>query len=328
MSILVIGGAGYIGSHNVWALIERGESVVVLDNFSTGHEAALHPAARLYRGDVRSAADLDRVFTENRVEAVLHFAAFIQVGESMRDPLRYFNNNVYGMQSLLEAMVRHGCGRLVFSSSAAVYGEPESVPIPEDAPCRPVNPYGETKLMMERMMHWTEIAHGIRWVALRYFNVGGALRSGAIGEDHRPESHLIPLILQVPLGRRGHVAIYGDDYPTPDGTCIRDYLHVLDLTDAHLRALDYLAAGGASAICNLGNGQGFSVREMVESARRVTGHPIPAVVEPRRPGDPPRLVASAEKAKELLGWRPVYGIEAIIDSAWRWHRLHHEGYDE
>ncbi|MDO5537171.1 MAG: UDP-glucose 4-epimerase GalE [Desulfovibrionaceae bacterium] len=328
MRILVIGGAGYIGSHNVHALIERGDEVVVLDNLATGHRQAVHPAARFYEGDLRSAADLDKVLAENRVDAVMHFAAFSLVGESVQKPLKYFNNNVGGMMSLLEAMERHGVDRLVFSSTAAVYGEPKTVPIVEDAEKDPTNPYGESKLIMERMMRWAGQACGIRSVILRYFNVGGALEDGSIGEDHRPESHLIPLILQVPLGRRPHISIFGDDYPTQDGTCIRDYLHVMDLADAHLRALDYLAAGGESTVCNLGNGQGFSVLEMVEAARRVTGHPLPAKIEGRRAGDPARLVASSDRAKAVLGWQPHAGIEEIIRTAWTWHQKHPAGFED
>ena len=328
MSILVIGGAGYIGSHNVHALVERGEDVVVLDNLVTGHRQAVHPNARFYEGDLRSAADLDRVFSEQQIEAVMHFAAFSLVGESVVQPLKYFNNNVGGMQSLLEAMARHHVDRLVLSSTAAVYGEPERVPISEDDPKNPTNPYGESKLIMERMMRWAGEACGIRWVSLRYFNVGGALADGHIGEDHHPESHLIPLILQVPLGRRSHISIFGDDYPTRDGSCIRDYLHVMDLADAHIRALDYLKDGGSPLVCNLGNGQGFSVFEMVEAARKVTGHPVPAKVEGRRAGDPAQLVASSDRARTVLGWQPEAGIEEIIASAWNWHVQHPQGFGD
>ena len=328
MSILVIGGAGYIGSHNVHALVERGEDVVVLDNLVTGHRQAVHPNARFYEGDLRSAADLDRVFSEQQIEAVMHFAAFSLVGESVVQPLKYFNNNVGGMQSLLEAMARHHVDRLVFSSTAAVYGEPERVPISEDDPKNPTNPYGESKLIMERMMRWAGEACGIRWVSLRYFNVGGALADGHIGEDHHPESHLIPLILQVPLGRRSHISIFGNDYPTRDGSCIRDYLHVMDLADAHIRALDYLKDGGRPLVCNLGNGQGFSVFEMVEAARKVTGHPVPAKVEGRRAGDPALLVASSDRARTVLGWQPEAGIEEIIASAWNWHVQHPQGFGD
>ncbi len=326
MAVLVCGGAGYIGSHNVRALLDAGREVVVADNFLTGHRGAVAPGAALHEVDIRDAAALDAVFAAHSIDAVLHFAASSLVGESMERPLAYFNNNVLGMQCLLETMERHGVERIVFSSSAAVYGEPDAVPIPEDAPLRPTNPYGESKRIMERIMHWAALAHGMRFVSLRYFNVGGAWPGGAIGEDHRPESHLIPLILQVPLGLRPEIAIFGSDYPTPDGTCVRDYLDVMDLADAHLRALDHLERGGGSLVCNLGNGRGFSVREMIAAARRVTGHPIPAREAPRRPGDPARLVASAELAGRALGWRPARDIEAIIASAWEWHRRHPHGY--
>ncbi|MBE6441925.1 MAG: UDP-glucose 4-epimerase GalE [Desulfovibrio desulfuricans] len=326
MAILVCGGAGYIGSHNVRALLARGETPVVLDNFLTGHRAAVPAGVRLYEGDMRDPALLDAVFSGQRIDAVLHFAASSLVGESMEQPLKYFQNNIGGMMALLDAMVRHGADKIVFSSTASVYGEPESVPISEDAPLHPTNPYGESKLAMERMMRWVGQAHGVRSVILRYFNVAGAWPDGSIGEDHRPETHLIPIILQVPLGRRPHVTIFGGDYPTPDGSCIRDYLDVMDLADAHVRALDYLRGGGADAVCNLGNGAGFSVRQMVEAARRVTGHNLPVIVGPRRAGDPARLVASAARAGEVLGWKARAGIDEIIASAWRWHRTHPEGY--
>lgn len=326
MAVLVCGGAGYIGSHNVRALLAAGREVVVADNFLTGHRKAVAPGAALHEVDIRDADALDAVFGAHRIDAVLHFAASSLVGESMERPLDYFNNNVLGMQRLLEAMHRHGVRHIVFSSSAAVYGEPDAVPIPEDAPLAPTNPYGESKRIMERIMHWAAKAHGMRFVSLRYFNVGGAWPGGAIGEDHRPESHLIPLILQVPLGRRPHISIFGTDYPTPDGTCVRDYIDVMDLADAHLRALEHLERGGESLICNLGNGKGFSVREMIEAARRVTGHEIPVREEGRRPGDPARLVASAELAERKLGWRPTRDMEAIIASAWEWHRKHPAGY--
>ena len=326
MPVLVCGGAGYIGSHNVRALLARDEEVVVADNFLTGHRASVPSGARLYEGDIRDAALLDAVFGENRIDAVLHFAASSLVGESVQQPLKYFNNNIHGMQTLLEGMARHRVDKIVFSSTAAVYGEPEHVPISEDAPLNPTNPYGESKLVMERMMHWVGRAHGIRFMSLRYFNVGGAWPGGLIGEDHRPESHLIPIILEVPLGRRQCVTIFGDDYPTPDGTCVRDYLDVMDLADAHLRALDYLRNGGGSEVCNLGNGMGFSVREMVEAARRVTGHGIPVTMGSRRAGDPARLVASAGHAWEVLGWKATKGIEDIIASAWAWHQRNPRGY--
>lgn len=326
MPILVCGGAGYIGSHNARSLLARGEEVIVVDNFLTGHRDSLPGGVSLYEGDIRQGELLDRIFSEHRVDAVLHFAASSLVGESMEQPLKYFHNNVHGMQSLLESMVRNRVDKIVFSSSAAVYGEQENVPISEDASLSPTNPYGESKLMMERMMHWVGKAHGIRFVSLRYFNVGGAWPGGIIGEDHRPESHLIPLILQVPLGRRETVTIFGNDYATPDGTCIRDYLGVMDLADAHMRALDYLRAGGGSEVCNLGNGKGFSVREMVAAACRVTGHDIGVTMATRRYGDPARLVASADRARALLGWEAKAGIDDIIASAWEWHKNHPDGF--
>lgn len=326
MPILVCGGAGYIGSHNARSLLARGEEVIVVDNFLTGHRDSLPGGVSLYEGDIRQGELLDRIFSEHRVDAVLHFAASSLVGESMEQPLKYFHNNVHGMQNLLESMVRNRVDKIVFSSSAAVYGEQENVPISEDAALSPTNPYGESKLMMERMMHWVGKAHGIRFVSLRYFNVGGAWPGGIIGEDHRPESHLIPLILQVPLGRRETVTIFGNDYATPDGTCIRDYLGVMDLADAHMRALDYLRAGGGSEVCNLGNGKGFSVREMVAAACRVTGHDIGVTMATRRYGDPARLVASADRARALLGWEAKAGIDDIIASAWEWHKNHPDGF--
>ncbi len=326
MKILVVGGAGYIGSHTVHALCERGDKVVVMDSLVTGHLQSVHPKAKFFLGDVRNRKDLITVFQENKFDAVVHFAAFIEVGESVSNPLKYFDNNSAGMITLLEVMRDFKVGRLVFSSTAAVYGEPRNIPILEDDPKEPTSPYGESKLIMERVMKWTGEAHGIRWVSLRYFNVGGALPGGTIGEDHNPESHLIPLILRVPMGLRESISIYGDDYPTPDGTCIRDYLYIMDLADAHLKALDYLAKGGKSVICNLGNGKGFSVKEMIETARSVTGHPLPVVVTPRRPGDPARLVASSDRARKVLGWKPKTGIEKIIATAWEWHSKHPRGF--
>lgn len=326
MAVLICGGAGYIGSHAVRALREQGREVVVLDSLRTGHRQSLSADVPFVEGDMRDPAVLDAIFARHTVESVLHFAASSLVGESMQLPLQYFSNNVHGMQVLLEAMVRHGVERIVFSSSAAVYGEPDSVPITEEAPLRPGNPYGESKRIMESMMRWAAAAHGLRYVSLRYFNVGGAAADGSIGEDHRPESHLIPLILQVPLGRRPHITIFGDDYDTPDGTCIRDYVGVEDLIEAHTLALRHLEAGGQSDVFNLGSEQGFSVRQMIETARRVTGHPLPVVVGARRPGDPARLVASSRKAGDVLGWQPRQGVDEIIASAWRWHSRHPAGY--
>ena len=327
MAILVCGGAGYIGSHTVHQLVAKGEQVVIVDNLATGHRAALNPAAKFYEGDIRDSFVLDRIFTENKIEAVIHFAANSLVGESMEKPLKYFNNNVYGMQVLLEAMVRHQVDKIVFSSTAAVYGEPKRVPILEDDETNPTNTYGETKRTMEKMMKWVSRADGIRYVSLRYFNAAGALDDGSIGEDHSPETHLIPLILQVPLKKRAAITVFGEDYATPDGTCVRDYIHVIDLADAHVLALDYLRQGGASDIFNLGNGQGFSVREMIAAAERATGESIAVEIGQRRAGDPAQLIASSEKARRVLGWKPQYTeVERIIHTAWSWHKSHPNGY--
>ena len=329
MSILVCGGAGYIGSHAVHQLIAKGEKVVIVDNLQTGHRDAVHPKAKFYEGDIRESAVLDRIFEQEQIEAVIHFAANSLVGESMEKPLKYFNNNVYGMQVLLEAMVRHKTDKIVFSSTAAVYGDPKRVPILEDDETNPTNTYGETKRTMEKMMKWVSRADGIRYVSLRYFNAAGALEDGSIGEDHHPETHLIPLILQVPLGKRDHITVFGEDYGTPDGTCLRDYIHVLDLADAHVLALDYLRRGGESNIFNLGNGQGFSVKEMIETAKKVTGQDIKVEIGPRRAGDPAQLIASSDKARQTLGWNPRFAdVETVIGTAWNWHRNHPDGYKD
>lgn len=328
MAILVTGGAGYIGSHTALALLEQNRETVIIDSLYQGHKAAIHGGV-FYKGDLRDEALLDRIFTEHQIEGVIHFAANSLVGESMKDPGKYYNNNVYGTLCLLEAMVKHGVRAIVFSSTAAVYGEPETVPIKETAPTNPTNAYGETKLAMERMIHWFESAHGLKYVSLRYFNAAGAHPSGKIGEDHDPETHLIPLILQVALGKRESISIFGGDYPTPDGTCIRDYIHVCDLADAHLLAVDHLIQGGDSGIYNLGNGKGFSVKEVIEIAREVTGHPIPAKMEPRRAGDPAVLVASSDKCKSELGWKPVRtDLKTIIQDAWNWHQNHPDGFND
>ena len=323
MAILVCGGAGYIGSHAVHQLIARGEEIAIVDNLQTGHRGALHPRAAFYEGDIRDAALVDRIFTERSIEANS------RVGESMEKPLLYFNNNVYGMQVLLEGMVRRGVDKIVFSSTAAVYGEPNRVPIHEDDETNPTNTYGETKLTMEKMMKWVSRADGVRYVSLRYFNAAGALPDGSIGEDHKTETHLIPLILQVPTGRRSHITIYGDDYPTPDGTCLRDYIHVVDLADAHMRALDYLRRGGESDIFNLGSGSGFSVKEMIAAAEKATGKAIAVEIGARRAGDPAQLIASSEKARTVLGWQPQFtDVEEVIGTAWRWHAAHPHGYED
>ena len=328
MAILVCGGAGYIGSHAVHQLVEKGEDVVIVDNLQTGHRGALNPKAKFYEGDIRNYDVLDKIFTENDIEAVIHFAANSLVGESMQKPLLYFNNNVYGMQVLLESMVKHKVDKIVFSSTAATYGEPERVPIMENDRTFPTNTYGETKLTMEKMMKWVSLANGVRYVSLRYFNAAGALDDGSIGEDHHPETHLIPLILQVPLGKRDHITIFGDDYDTPDGTCLRDYIHVIDLADAHVLALEYLRKGNESNIFNLGNGKGFSVREMIEAAKKATGKDIKVEMGKRRAGDPAQLIASSDKARKILGWNPKYtDVEVVIKTAWNWHQKHPNGYE-
>ncbi|TDT52022.1 UDP-glucose 4-epimerase GalE [Fonticella tunisiensis] len=328
MAVLVCGGAGYIGSHMVAELLEKGEEVVVLDNFQKGHEAAVL-GGKLYKGDLRDKELLDKIFTENDIESVIDFAADSLVGESMTNPLKYFENNVGSVISLLQAMSKHDVKYIVFSSTAATYGEVENIPILEDDRTLPTNPYGESKLMVEKVLKWCEVAYGIKYTALRYFNVAGAHISGKIGEDHKPETHLIPIILQVALGQRDKIMIFGDDYPTEDGTCIRDYIHVTDLANAHLLALDRLRNGGESKIYNLGNGMGFSVKEVIEAARRVTGREIKAEVAPRRAGDPAVLIASSEKAIKELGWKPKYNdLEVIIETAWNWHKNHPNGYDK
>lgn len=329
MSILVCGGAGYIGSHTVYKLIEQGKDVVIIDNLQSGHIGAVHPKAKFYKGDIRDASILDKIFTENKIESIVHFAANSLVGESMEKPLLYFNNNVYGMQILLESMVKHNIKNIVFSSTGAVYGEPKRVPILEDDETNPANTYGETKLTMEKMMKWCNKAYGINYVALRYFNVAGSLGDGSIGEDHNPETHLIPLILQVPLKKREFISVYGTDYPTPDGTCIRDYIHVLDLADAHIKAVEYLEAGNESNIFNLGNGVGFSVKEMIEAAKEATGKEIKVVLGDRRAGDPAQLIASSEKANKILGWTPKFtDVKDIIKDAWAFHTAHPNGFED
>ena len=328
MSILVTGGAGYIGSHCVAALVDRGVDVVVIDDLSKGHKNALK-GGRLYIGNVADKKFLHGVFEQESIEAVIHFAAYSLVGESMTVPEQYFRNNVTAGLSLIETMIKYKVPYLVFSSTAATFGEPERVPIEEDDRQYPTNPYGESKLIVEHMLKWCDQAHGLKYCSLRYFNVAGARPDGSIGEDHRPETHLIPLILQVAQGKRDKLSLFGTDYPTKDGTCIRDYIHVDDLIDAHILALDYLRSGNPSAAFNLGNGQGFSNREIIEAARRVTGHPIPVSEEDRRPGDPAVLIASSQKAIDVLNWQPKYtNVEDIIATAWRWHSTHPNGFDD
>lgn len=328
MSILVLGGAGYIGSHAVHQLLEKEYKVVVVDNLETGHQQAVPSKAVFYKGDIREKEFLRSVFQKEKIEVVIHFAANSIVGESMINPIKYFGNNVYGTQVLLEVMNEFGVNKIVFSSTAATYGEPKEVPITEDMPTNPTNAYGETKLTMEKLMKWCDTAYGIKYVSLRYFNVAGARDQGEIGEDHATETHLIPLVLQVPLGKREYITVFGEDYDTEDGTCIRDYIHVEDLIEAHILAMHYLQNQGDSNIFNLGSSQGFSVRQIIEAAREVTGHPIPAKIGERRAGDPSTLIASSDKAKKILGWQPKRTlIHQIIADAWKWHQSHPAGYE-
>jgi UDP-glucose 4-epimerase len=327
MTVLVLGGAGYIGSHTVYELIDRGTDVVIIDNLETGYIEAVHPKARFYQGDIRDRAFVDSVFEKENIDAVIHFAANSLVGESMTNPLKYYDNNLCGTKVLLESMVAHDIKKIVFSSTAATYGEPERIPILEGDKTEPTNTYGETKLSMEKMFKWTDKAHGLKYVSLRYFNACGAHESGTIGEAHKPETHLIPLILQVPLQQREAITIFGEDYDTHDGTCIRDYIHVTDLAQAHILAVNYLMEGNDSNIFNLGNGVGFTVKEVIDTARKVTGDEIKAVVAERRAGDPAKLIASSNKAKTVLGWKPEHAdLEEIIASAWKWHESHPQGY--
>lgn len=325
--ILVTGGAGYIGSHTVLELMRAGQDVIVYDNLQKGHRAATERiGARLVVGDLRDQAALSAVFKTNDIGHVIHFAAESLVGESMQNPLKYYDNNVYGTCCLVREMVAAGVKNLVFSSTAAVYGEPKAVPLDEGADKTPTNVYGETKLAIEKMLGWASSAHGLNYVALRYFNAAGADETIGIGEDHQPETHLIPLVLRTALGKMPEIQVFGDDYPTRDGTCVRDYIHVTDLANAHIMALAKLD-GNECATYNLGNGTGFTVREVLDAARAVTGREIPTVVAGRRAGDPAVLIASPQKIKDELQWEPRYTtIQAIIASAWQWHLNNPEGY--
>ncbi|UQS84479.1 UDP-glucose 4-epimerase GalE [Apilactobacillus apisilvae] len=328
MAILVPGGAGYIGSHTVDRLIDNDFDVVVADNLATGHKESINSKARFYKGDIRDSEFLNNIFEKEHIDGVIHFAANSIVPESMEKPMKYFDNNVYGMISLLEAMNKYDVKYIVFSSTAAVYGEPKQIPIKESDSTIPTNPYGESKLMMEKMMHWADVAHDIKFTALRYFNVGGAKMDGSIGEDHHPETHLIPIILQVAQGLRDKLQIFGTDYPTEDGTNVRDYVHVLDLADAHILSMKRLLSGDNSQIFNLGSSTGFSNRQMLETARKVTEKTIPAEDAPRRAGDPSTLIADSTKAREVLGWRPQHdNVADIIASAWKWEQMHPNGYE-
>lgn len=325
MRILVTGGAGYIGSVVVAELIQAGHEVVVLDNLSQGHRAAVHPQAVFVKGDLGDRTLLNHLFRAHPVEAVMHFASRTLVGESMQNPFLYVGENVCNGVNLLEAAVRHGVRRFILSSTANLFDQPRRIPVDEEEEIIPGSPYGESKYLLERILRWLDRICGLRYASLRYFNAAGC--TPTLGEDHRPETHLIPILMQVALGKRSYLEIYGTDYPTRDGTCVRDYIHVVDLALAHILALEALDRG--SCVYNLGNGQGFTVREVLETAREVTGHPIPAVEGPRRPGDPAVLVASAERIRRELGWQPRYpDLRDIVASAWEWHRTHPDGYGD
>ena len=325
-SILVCGGAGYIGSHCVKMLLEKNYDVIVVDNLSTGHLEAVTKGAKFYQGDVRDEEFLNEVFSQNKIDAVVHFCAKSLVGESMEKPLEYFDNNVNGTLVLLQAMAKANVKKIVFSSSAAVYGEHLVMPIDETYATIPTNPYGETKLTMEKIMKWADTAFGLKYISLRYFNVAGASLSGEIGEDHNPESHLIPIVLQAALGKRPFISVYGTDYETKDGTCIRDYIHVVDLINAHILSLEHLLKGNDSNIFNLGSEDGYSVYEIIETVKKVTGIDFKVKIGERRQGDPAKLIASSKKINEVLGWKAELGIEEIIRSAYEFHKSHPNGY--
>ncbi|MCA9892178.1 MAG: UDP-glucose 4-epimerase GalE [Anaerolineae bacterium] len=328
MKVLVTGGAGYIGSHVVEMLVEKGYDVVVFDNLSAGHRSAVHKDAMLVVGDLLKKPDLEALFTAHQFEGILHFASHILVGESMVKPFKYFDDNMMAIWNLLEQATANGVKRFILSSTAALFDEPERIPIDENEPLKPGSVYGETKYMAERTLKWMDRIYGLRYCALRYFNACGAHPNGHIGEDHSPESHLIPITLQVALGQRDKLAIYGTDYDTPDGTCIRDYVHVLDLAEAHILALEALG-DGPSRVYNLGSGTGYSVKEVVDVARKITGHAIPAEATDRRPGDLPRLIADSSRIKRELGWAPEFdNLYTIIETAWNWHKTHPNGFEE
>lgn len=325
--ILVIGGAGYIGSHTVKELLDQGHEVVVLDNLTTGHKESVDARANFEQGDLGNPADLDRVFTQYDINAVMHFAANSLVGESVQDPMKYYSNNVSATLTLLQKMKEHGVKKFIFSSTAATYGIPDVDMITEDTSTNPINPYGRTKLMVENILEDYHQAYGFEYVVLRYFNAAGAHARGEIGEDHQPETHLIPIILQHLLGLRDNISVFGSDYDTHDGTCIRDYIHVTDLANAHILALQALLNGEKSnEIYNLGNGKGFSVNEVIRTCEEVTGIKANIIYTDRRPGDPAKLVASSEKIEKELGWKPKYTLHEIIETAWKWHESHPEGY--
>ena len=325
MKVLVVGGAGYIGAVTVEVLLENNHDVIVLDNLCRGHEQAVPSKAKFVQGDMGSADDLNAIFKNEKIEAVMHFGALSLVGQSVEQPALYFHNNVTNGITLLDVMLANGVKKFVFSSTASVYGEPHASPVLEDFPLVPSSPYGDSKLAYEKILKWYANAYGLMYTALRYFNVAGA--TDASGEDHEPETHLIPLVLQVARGDRPHITIFGDDYQTPDGTGIRDYIHVKDLAYAHVLAVEALKTPGQSSIYNLGSGTGFSVKEIIEVARKVTGKAIPIEVGPRRAGDPSVLVASSQKIQDELGWAPKYGaLETIIGDAWKWHQKNPKGY--
>jgi UDP-glucose 4-epimerase len=328
VAILVTGGAGYIGSHTVVELLNQGEEVVVVDNLTKGHRKAV-TGGMFYQGDLRDRSFLDSIFENHEIEAVIHFAASSLVGESVQKPLPYYENNLMASHTLVSSMIDHGVKKIVFSSTAATYGEPKQIPILEQDQTIPTNPYGETKLAMEKMFRWCDNAYGLKSISLRYFNAAGAHPEGKIGEDHNPESHLIPIIIQVALGQRDSINIFGNDYPTEDGTCIRDYIHVSDLANAHWLALEHLRKNNSSDVFNLGNGTGFSVKQVIETAREVTQQPISEKISKRRAGDPAILIASSEKAQSVLGWKPRFNdLKTIIETAWKWHKTNPKGYND
>jgi UDP-glucose 4-epimerase len=342
-TVLVCGGAGYIGSHTVLELLRTNKyNVVVFDNFSTGYRGSMEAVKtifeqqkdksvtfNIFEGDVQSEEDLKKVFTSYKIDAVMHFCALIVVPESVSNPLKYYENNVVGTMKMLQQMQAHGVSNFIFSSTAAIFGNPTKVPIEPEDPTEPINPYGETKLVVEKMLKWFDQAYKIRYICLRYFNACGADESGLIGEAHEPETHLIPIILQVPMGKRKSISVFGEDYKTKDGTCVRDYIHVTDLATAHIQALEHLLKGGQSDRFNLGSGQGYTVKEVVDACRKVTGHAIPMEIGPRRPGDPDALIASSTKAEQVLKWnRKYHNIEDIVATAWKWHQANPHGYNK
>lgn len=323
--VLIVGGAGYIGSINVREFLNQGFEVVVVDNLNTGHRSSVDSRAKFYQLDIRDKKLLSEVFKKEKIDAVVNFAALSLVGVSMKDPLAYFDNNVYGMICLLEVMSENGVNKIVFSSSAATYGNQDQIPITEECPTHPTSVYGETKLMMETIMKWCDQCINIKYVSLRYFNAAGASSDGELGEDHNPETHLIPLILQIPLNKRDHISIFGQDYPTRDGTCIRDYIHVEDLASAHVKAVKYLLEGNPSNIFNLGSGEGQSVNEIIKTTEKIVGQEIKKEYTDRRPGDPATLIASSEKAKRILGWENKKSLDDIISNAYDFHKKHPNG---